>query len=157
DRDQALHRELAQHLADRGPGDPELLDQLALHEPLPGLEAEPEDRVPDERDDLLAQGRGHTTDLVGRPGGPGRPRHRRGAVHAHPSPGRSQPFRSNHRTISVWSASGSSAAAASAHSSTVRAACADGTPVASTRTSAIRMSLSMSASANPESYVPGRT
>jgi len=39
-----LGGELAQHLADRRAGDPDLLDQLTRDEPLPGLQLEVEDR-----------------------------------------------------------------------------------------------------------------
>ena len=61
-RHQSLGGELAQHLADRGPRDARLLDQLALDQPLAGLQAEIEDRLTQHVEHLLAKRRGHPAD-----------------------------------------------------------------------------------------------
>jgi hypothetical protein len=84
-----------------------------------------------------------------RPGGPGARAARgtgRGAATGQDNdPGAAQ------RAISVWSASAGSARAASAHRPTAAADRPDGVPAASARPSAIRMSLSIRRSENPES------
>ena len=59
---QPLGGELAQHLANGGPRDAGLLDQLAFDQALAGLEAEIEDRLTQHIEHLLAQRRGHPAD-----------------------------------------------------------------------------------------------
>ena len=55
-RDEPLGGELAEHLADRGARHADLLDELALDEPLARLEPVLDDRVAQQVQDLLAKG-----------------------------------------------------------------------------------------------------